>query len=341
MTDETTVTPPDEEPGGTASPEAPKPDRAGQPTSMILPTDNEATRTSAPPDEFATATDAQTDDEATQTSAPADEFATATDAQATQADATPVSPDEATSSSSTTPVSPEATPMQSYEHFGALQPPVYPGVVPTLPSDAAPGNPNALPYQGGYAPYPGQPGLPGQFYPGQPAAPVPPAKRRRTILWVAIVILALLLLGGTATLTYALTQPQAPSPNATLRAYCQAVKTGDAQGIYKLLSQQARVHTSLDDLQNTFDALNQLGSLGIKYSDCTFNNVRVSGSLAVATISLTISMSFENQTATIISPTLVSLVLENNQWKIDFSNFAQPQPKINLPGLLLTPTPNI
>ncbi len=316
MTDETTVTPPDEEPGGTASPEALKPDRAGPPTSMIPPTDDEATRTHMPPDEFATATDAQV----------------------TQADATPVSPDEATSPSSTAPVSPEVPPVQSYEQFGALQPPVYPGVVPTLPSDAAPGS---LPFQGGYAPYPGQPGLPGQFYPGQPAAPVPPAKRRRTILWVAIVILALLLLGGTATLTYALTQPQAPSPNATLRAYCQAVKTGDAQGIYKLLSQQARVHTSLDDLQNTFDALNQLGSLGIKYSDCTFNNVRVSGSLAVATISLTISMSFENQSATIISPTLVSLVLENNQWKIDFSNFAQPQPKINLPGLLLTPTPNI
>jgi hypothetical protein len=51
-------------------------------------------------------------------------------------------------------------------------------------------------------------------------------------------------------------------------------------------------------------------------------------------------MSFENQTTTITSPMLVSLVLENNQWKIDFSNFAQPQPTINLPGFL-TPTPNI
>lgn len=326
MTDETTVTPPAEEPGGTASPEAPKPAIAGPPTSMIPPTDDEATRTHTPPDEFATALDAQTDDEATRTSAPADESALATDAQATRADATPVAPGEAASSSSTAPVSPEVPPMQSYEHFGALQPPAYPGVVPT-----------ALPFQGGYAPYPGQPGLPGQFYPGPPAAPV---KKRRTILWVALVILALLLFGGTATLTYAFTRPQAPSPNATLRAYCQAVKAGDARGIYNLLSQQARVHTSLDDLQNTFDALNQLGSLGIKYSACTFNDVRVSGSLAVATISLTISMSFESQTATITSPTLVSLVLENNQWKIDFSNFAQPQPKINLPGFL-TPTPNI
>src|SRR5579884_2520144 len=82
MTDETTVTPPDEEPGGTASPEALKPDRAGPPTSMIPPTDDEATRTHMPPDEFATATDAQV----------------------TQADATPVPPKEVTSPPPTPPV---------------------------------------------------------------------------------------------------------------------------------------------------------------------------------------------------------------------------------------------
>lgn len=312
MTDETTVTPSDEEPGGSGNAEAQQQDVAEQPTGSI-PVANAGL---------------------TQTAAHIDKFSAATDAQFTHTDATQAAPGQAASTFSTASAFPEIPQARVYEQFGGLQSHLYSNAIPAAPANIVLGNSTALPVQNVYAPYSGQPG---QFYPGQPGLPAAPKKRRRAVLWAAIVILAILLFGGTATLTYALTQPQAPSPNAALRAYCQAVKAGDAQGLYNLLSQQARVHTSLDDIESIFNTLNTASALGIKYSACTFDNVRVSGSLAVATISLTVSMSFQGQSMSIITPSLVSLVLENNQWKIDFSNFAQPEPKFNLPSFL-TPT---
>lgn len=235
---------------------------------------------------------------------------------------------------------PQIAPAPVYEQFGAasetVQPFPYAAIGPVTPAGAQiQSQATALSAQGTFAPYPGQPG---QFYanqPGQPGAQVF-ARKRRPLLWVAVALIVIILFGGSAALTYALTQPQTAAPNATLQTYCQAIKNADAQGMYNLLSQQAKTHTSLDDLQRTFNSFDTLSSLGMKISDCTFSDLRVSGSLAVATISLTLSMTFEGQTTTITTPNLVSLVQENNQWKIDFSNFAQPQPNINLPGLQLT-----
>lgn len=160
----------------------------------------------------------------------------------------------------------------------------------------------------------------------------PPGKRRRPVLWVTIVLLALLLFGGSSVLTYALIQPQTPSLTPTLQAYCRAVLGADAQGMYQLLSQQAQKQAALADSERVFTALNTARTLGLQYSGCTFNNLHVSGALAVATVVLTISISFQGQRLSVASPTLVSLVLEENQWKIDFSSFAQPQPGTGLPG---------
>lgn len=316
MTDDTNATSQGKEP------ETPEPAVDELPTSVIPPTEtDEAMQTMA--------TEVSIDDLSTVTTAPPAE-AESVSAQAPTAQAAP-----------------QSAPAPVYEHFGAstetVQPVSYPGAAPVTPAGAQTptGNLAAFPAQGSFAPYPGQPG---QFYtgqPGQPGAPAPVVKRRRrAALWVAIIVIVILLCAGSSTLTYALTQPHAPAPNPVLSTYCQAVKNGDAQGIYNLLSQQAKVHTSLDDLQRTFEEFNTLSTLGMKYSDCTFNNIHVSGSLAVATVSLTLSMSFEGQTTTLTSPTLVSLVLENNQWKIDFSNFAQPIPGVSLPSLQVTVSGN-
>jgi hypothetical protein len=307
MTDDTNATSQSKEP------ETPEPAVDELPTSVIPPVEtDEATQTMA--------TEVSSDDLSTVTTMPSAEAAPAASASA---------------------------PAPVYEQSGApteaAQPVSYPGTTPVTPTGAPTptGNLAAFPVQGTFAPYSAQPG---QFYtgqPGQPGTPVPVVKRRRrVVLWVAIVVIVILLCAGSSTLTYALTQPHSPAPNPVLSAYCQAVKSGDAQGIYNLLSQQAKVHTSLDDLQRTFEEFNTLSTLGMKYSDCAFNNIHVSGALAVATVSLTLSMSFEGQTTTITSPTLVSLVLENNQWKIDFSNFAQPLPGVSLPSLQVTVSRN-
>jgi hypothetical protein len=209
---------------------------------------------------------------------------------------------------------------------------------------AQPGQPQFLP--GGYTPYP-----------GQPVSAAPVAKKRRVGLWIALIVLVVLVIGG-GTTAFALTlnhgknqvaqkTTQEPSPNDTLQMYCQDVMSSNAQGIYDLLSEQAKVHTSLDDLQQKFAGVTEASSLGMdmQYTACTFSNVRVSGTLAVATISLTTSLTMQVQgqssTMTSTAPDLVSLVWESGQWKIDFSSFAQPQPKVTLPNFTLpTPTPS-
>lgn len=243
---------------------------------------------------------------------------------------------------------PQAIPAQAYMPAGAIGypgtpafPPIYTGALPQ------PGYPSAY-AQGGYAL------APGQMQP-QSAAPVT-KKRGRLGLWIVLIVIVLLLLAGSNTVTYALSHPPTPKavvhhtpsqpqPNGTLQSYCQGVTTSNAQEIYNLLSAQAKVHTSLDDIQKTFDQLQLLNSgsssMSAQYTDCTFDNIRVSGSLAVATVSLTLTLTMQaviqnqkqTQTVTEIIPSLTSLVWENNQWKIDFSQFAQPQPTFGLSGL--------
>jgi hypothetical protein len=257
------------------------------------------------------------------------EFSTAVDTEATQLDV-----------SSTASAEPSRGIAPGYEQSGAateaIQPPLYHEAHSSAPEYiySQPGVASGLYAPDASASYSAQPG---QILPGQPGGSASATKRRHTFLWIMLVALVILLIGGGSVFAYVASQANAPAPNSTLQTYCQGVKTGNAQQIYNLLSQQAKTHTSLDDLTHTFSALNQLSSLGMKYSDCTFSNVRVSGSLAVATVSLTLSMTLQGQTMSIATPSLVSLVLENGQWKIDFSTITQPQPNINLPSLL-TPT---
>jgi hypothetical protein len=221
-----------------------------------------------------------------------------------------------------------------------------------FPQAAAPGTPS----QPGYPPIayaqPGYTPLPGQF----PAtAPTPaPARRNRALLWVTLIIVAILLVAGSNTVTYALTRastpkpvvPHAPTqaaPSGVLKTYCQSIISGNADAIYNLLSDQAKVHTSLDDIQKTFEEIKLLNagssSMSAQYTYCSFDHIRVSSPLAVATVALTLTLTLQGQTMTEIALSLTSLVWEHNQWKIGFSQFAQPQPTINISGSSATPTP--
>lgn len=238
-------------------------------------------------------------------------------------------------------------PSLTYEQFGALTEPSQPTSYPAMDAiTSQPSNP-VLYMQSAYAPQPGNPAMytenPYVPQPGQPMGQAPVRQRRSPLLWMILIALVAFLLGGSSIFAYTTIQAQVPSPNATLQKYCDGVKTANAQEIYDTLSQQAKVHASLNDIQNTFNAFNLLNSLSpdssMKYGNCTVSNLNMSGKLAVATVTLSLDMTLRGQTTSIATPTLVSLVLENNQWKVDFSSLAQPQPNLTLPSLLPTPTP--
>ena len=233
---------------------------------------------------------------------------------------------------------------QVYPPFGA---PHY-----AFPQAAAPGTPSQPGYPALAYAQPGYTPLPGQF-PTTAPTPAPP-KRNRALLWVTLIIVAMLLVAGSNTVTYALTRastpkpvvPHAPTlaaPSEVLKTYCQNIISGNADAIYNLLSDQAKVHTSLDDIQKTFEEIKLLNagssSMSAQYTYCSFDHIRVSNPLAVATVALTLTLTLQGQTMTEIALSLTSLVWEHNQWKIDFSQFAQPQPTINISGSSATPTP--
>lgn len=254
------------------------------------------------------------------------------------------------------PAVPPAQPVpQVYPQFDAVSSEAAPVFLPPATGNLSqPGHPAIASASGGLEP------LPGQFQPLAPMAAPTPKKRGRLALWILLIIAVLLLLGVSNTATFALTRPATsapqqaatqhlPTPNGTLQTYCQAIMAENAETIFNLLSAQAKVHTSLDDLQRSFDMFNLAsagGTMKAQFTNCTFDNVRVSGQLAVATVSPTLSLTIQNpeqkqpQTITETSPSLTSLVWESNQWKIDFSSLAQPMPAFAVSGVALpTVTP--
>ncbi len=229
----------------------------------------------------------------------------------------------------------------------------YPEAVPTTPYYGAPA-------QHAYEPQPGHPSQPGYppytSAPSQPGGQTPARKRRGALVGMIIVAIVAFLLGGGSVLAYtsiqanaqaqALVQAQALSHTQiqdVLQKYCDGVKTANAQEIYDTLSSDAKTHSSLNDIQRIFDGLNSLNALdpnsSIKLSDCTSSNIKLSDKLATATVAVTISSTFNGQTTSTATPSLVSLVPEQNQWKIDFSGLTQPQVSPNFSGGGIQPTP--
>lgn len=243
---------------------------------------------------------------------------------------------------------------QAYEQFGTPTQPThvatYPNMV-TLPPQSssqvltnAPQSANLASYTNpdiyklntAYIPQPGQP----SFAPAPVQASMP--RKRGTLVWMILIALVAFLLGNGSVLAYmAIQQAQISSPNVTLHKYCDGVNTANAQEIYDTLSQQEKQNVSMADIQRTFDAFNFLNSSSstssIKFGNCVASNIHISGSLAVATVTISLEMTLQGQTTSLASPTLVSLVLEDQQWKVDFSNLTQSQPDLNVPGLPSTP----
>ena len=127
--------------------------------------------------------------------------------------------------------------------------------------------------------------------------------------WVAIIVLVVLfvlgvvsynvLKGAGGPLTAVINPPQ-----KTLAAYCDALKTGNAQEMYDTLDSSSQKQTSVQKIQKGLSAIALLG--GVK--DCTYSNVQVNGTNATATITITFgSTPAQNAPA--------KLVLENNSWK--------------------------
>src|SRR5689334_18933557 len=101
------------------------------------------------------------------------------------------------------------------------------------------------PQQGGYQQPPQIPGYPQQ--PGIPSAigaPLyQPPKKSRAGLWIALVLVAIVVIGGAFGVWYL----NRSTPQKTLDAACTAIKNNDAEGFYNLFSQRVQAKTKLDD----------------------------------------------------------------------------------------------
>ena len=197
---------------------------------------------------------------------------------------------------------------------------------PNYPQVGQPGSvqqPQAYPTPA-YSQYPQQPQqsfpqqapwppAPGQFAP--PAAP-PVAerpKKRRTGLIIGVIVLLLLVVGGGSVYFFVLRS----TPEKTLQAYCDALKNGDAQGAYNLLSTNAQSKTNVTDFTKAFQLIKSPLVGGIK--SCSFTNVQESGSNATADV--TVAVGNPNVP---IKPSKAFLVNENGTWKIDSSPQSTP-----------------
>jgi flagellar basal body-associated protein FliL len=196
------------------------------------------------------------------------------------------------------------------------QPPVQPAY-PQQPA-AAYNNMNT-PAQPPYTPPPGYP-QPQQGYPqSQPVYPqpggfgqpgYPPAKKSRAGLWIAIIVIVVLLVGGGIFVAYLQLRS---TPQKTLASYCDGLKTSNASELYGTLSSASQAKTSVSKIQTGLQALSLIG--GIK--DCTVNSVTENGSTATGNVTLTLGHG-PAQSGN------VPLTNENGTWKIDTSSSGLP-----------------
>jgi hypothetical protein len=194
----------------------------------------------------------------------------------------------------------------------AFPPPVPPQPVPPqvdYPQAAAPGQPG-YPAPGGYS----QPGYPPQGSYGQPGYPpaapnfnqpgYPPKKKSRVGLWIGLIIVLLVIIGGIAGVVYIQNRS---TPAKTLQAYCTALQNNDAQGIYNTLSSASQARTDVPKLSQGLQLIKLLTG-GI--SGCSYTNVQENGNTATASLTLT-PVRGRASTGTI------HLINENGQWKLD------------------------
>jgi hypothetical protein len=150
------------------------------------------------------------------------------------------------------------------------------------------------------------------YPPGGFGQSVPQPKKSRVGLWIGLIVLLLLIVGGSfAGYVYV----NRSTPEKTLQAYCTALQNNDAQGLYNTLSSKDQART---DLQKISTGLQLLKLLTGGFTNCTSSNVQVNGSTASAMLTLTPAR------GNTISQQ-VALVNDNGQWKMTTANK-------NLPG---------
>lgn len=203
------------------------------------------------------------------------------------------------------PQSANTPPPPAYPSAPAAQPPSYPqpnnfnqqGYPQPQPSGFnQPGYPQSQP--GGFS-QPGYPPAPGFNQPGYP-----PAKKSRVGLWIGLIILLVVIIGGIGGFVYL---QNCSTPEKTLQAYCTALQNNDAQGIYNTLSSASQAKTSVSQLSKGL----QFVKLLTGGFTCTYANVQQSGSTATATLTLTPVTRGKASSGT------AHLINENGQWKMD------------------------
>ncbi|HEU5380256.1 MAG TPA: FHA domain-containing protein [Ktedonobacteraceae bacterium] len=198
---------------------------------------------------------------------------------------------------------------QAYGNVAPSTPPPYTPPVQAYPQPAYPQPQPAYPQpQPGYPqPQPGypqpQPGYPQAGAFGQPG--YPPPKKSKAGLWIALALLLVLLVGGGGAFYYFQARP---TPQKTLTAYCNALKTGDYQTAYNQFSARAQQKVSESEFAKTLQfAFTLLGGL----KDCTVGDVTQDSS---TTAHGKVTYTFGNgKTSSGDGP----LVLENGSWKLD------------------------
>ena len=187
---------------------------------------------------------------------------------------------------------PPAYPQPAYPQPGFGQPQAaYPQAQPVYPQPGGFGQPQPAYPQPAY-PQPGfgQPGMLSQ-------------KKSNVGLIIAVVVVLVVLIAGGAS-AYFLTRS---TPQKALAAYCDGLKTNNAQEIYDNISSQDQARTSVSKIQTGLQALALLTG-GI--TGCTVNSVQENGSTATASVTLTPAHGPAGNTT-------IHLTDENGQWKIE------------------------
>ncbi|HEY0752913.1 MAG TPA: FHA domain-containing protein [Ktedonobacteraceae bacterium] len=148
-----------------------------------------------------------------------------------------------------------------------------------------------------------QPGYP-QAQPGASSQAQPPRKSRLG-LWIGLIVLLLLLIGGGIT-AFTIFQNRS-TPEKTLQAYCTALQNNDPQGIYNTLSTELQVNTDLPKIKTALQVIDFFA--GGSITGCTFGPVQQNGNSATTTMTFT-----PKNGKPIGEP--VQLVYEKSQWKI-------------------------
>lgn len=195
-----------------------------------------------------------------------------------------------------------AAPQDIYQQppssYGAPPPTPYTPPAPPVYGQSQPA------YSAAQPAYP-QAGYPQPAYPqvGYPQPGYPPQKKSRVGLWIAIIVILLVLIGGGAG-AYLATRS---TPQKTLAAYCDGWKTGNAQEIYNQVDRHLQGETSVSDIQKILDLAKTEGGI----TSCTVGSVTESGSTATAIVTFVIKGRSSSETDTLIK--------EDGTWKIDDS----------------------